>query len=1276
MEERARPVQSRLRALLEERRKERALHRLGDNASVSGRPASRKAIVDRQDSKTVLGSATHVRAGKLPRAQAAVNAREGKVARGQATVNVTQPSSFKSQDSLRELLAQHRAERALGKQFGKRNRFREKVVSALTSTSPEQNEQSQLKVLSPRKLLPLVNDARPSEALQQQQQEAIAPGRPQAKYEAYPERTFGTKPANLKELVLNDSREPNLQFKGEGHHLMSTTNWTVHLARTQNRKDPYFKSCQYQFQLRFTPNSENANSSDLSFEEVDHLIGGALNRAFEWLLEEFSTEDDPAARLVRLNIDDTTQRDRPFHYDSHTYNLTRINVAELVEDCLRQIQQVVQSNYVIPLDGHLLLYLRVLHVDRPGVVPSSTVVGGRKIEEALSLLKHGVTKTRLNCFDFPEWFPPLRNRCLPASLIVCHLKAQRALCDYLPRENITEEIENDAWLFDSLKKLQKGATRNNIKIANHLNDRVNALLNALPFGLEGPFELHSFLVEAVKLLNCQVHVYNAVGNRHTMTVPALKELPSPDDVFTKRQFVMYVEDNCGENGISHIMPILKIHRFFSLIKYNCFYCDKRVNTRHSGKHVCRKGPIKRRVCSSCNCLIPPEKVKGEVYVDAENQELFCLEGVPDSFDKKCDKCSITFRSLKCQKKHAANCRFCVQCPKCEVRMYVRRNGDPGLVLAEHVCGEVTCQTCYTKYVKSDIDVHICPMKPPSYQKFHDYTGFFDIESCVTAVTSSSCEQCALLKAAAPYIVYDNAREQRKQEVEIAAIKCPRHENEAQKEGHHYGVLVVFYFEDRTNRGTFSKVVFASSSLNHPLDCTIEHNAIVNDYIPDCMKALNPQINARNTCDGTEESIKKRANEARRRFLNMDKCLQELKQLQDVCAVTKFVSFLMKCKFENYSIFSINGKSYDSQMILRCAIEQGIVPVVKAVGSKVLCMSIEPLHLRFLDSINYLAQGAEGLARTYNLDGGGKLSFPLGLLKPEYFEMDSDEWPGLEHFTLFNDDDETLRQKAAEIEQHRANKTRFNLKMELYKYCDQDTKILLHAMCAFLKQSYQMQGYLIEQFKPKFPKDVMPYQSPFTNYSTTASFVLGIWKMYCLKDFPLYSFPENAGSRVCSSNGELEFCSYLEHAYGRKIVSKFTAVKPAKFGNYVVDAFDPVTRVCHEYEGCLFHLCRLGSQCGNRPQNLSDSTRNAFGVTFEKMARDRDMREKVLKQQFGITNIQYMPECLWTKAKSTPLAEAPEHLRSFFASVQDFMSNHFKSRPPKRISLRDALKGGR
>lgn len=103
---------------------------------------------------------------------------------------------------------------------------------------------------------------------------------------------------------------------------------------------------------------------------------------------------------------------------------------------------------------------------------------------------------------------------------------------------------------------------------------------------------------------------------------------------------------------------------------------------------------------------------------------------------------------------------------------------------------------------------------------------------------------------------------------------------------------------------------------------------------------------------------------------------------------------------------------------------------------------------------------------------------------------------------------------------------------------------------------------------------------------------------------------------------------------------------------------------------------MSDKCGNRPKNLSAGVQNAFGVTFEKMAQDRDKRESVLKGQYAVRDIKYMPECLWDQAKNTPLEEAPEEMRSFFASVQDFMKNHFSSRPSKRISLRDALKGGR
>jgi hypothetical protein len=77
-----------------------------------------------------------------------------------------------------------------------------------------------------------------------------------------------------------------------------------------------------------------------------------------------------------------------------------------------------------------------------------------------------------------------------------------------------------------------------------------------------------------------------------------------------------------------------------------------------------------------------------------------------------------------------------------------------------------------------------------------------------------------------------------------------------------------------------------------------------------------------------------------------------------------------------------------------------------------------------------------------------------------------------------------------------------------------------------------------------------------------------------------------------------------------------------------------------------------------------------------MRKDTKEREKRLCGEFGVSRVTYMAECAWTKAKKADIDTVSPEEREFCISVQDFMRNHFAHRPSERISLRDALKGGR
>ena len=78
-----------------------------------------------------------------------------------------------------------------------------------------------------------------------------------------------------------------------------------------------------------------------------------------------------------------------------------------------------------------------------------------------------------------------------------------------------------------------------------------------------------------------------------------------------------------------------------------------------------------------------------------------------------------------------------------------------------------------------------------------------------------------------------------------------------------------------------------------------------------------------------------------------------------------------CKFifeqhDDYTLIAHNAKSFDVQFILKYCVDNGIKPFCIYNGTKIMYMSVKKYNIRFIDSINFVADALETFPKTFGL----------------------------------------------------------------------------------------------------------------------------------------------------------------------------------------------------------------------------------------------------------------------------------------------------------------------
>ena len=234
-----------------------------------------------------------------------------------------------------------------------------------------------------------------------------------------------------------------------------------------------------------------------------------------------------------------------------------------------------------------------------------------------------------------------------------------------------------------------------------------------------------------------------------------------------------------------------------------------------------------------------------------------------------------------------------------------------------------------------------------------------------------------------------------------------------------------------------------------------------------------------------------------------------------------------------------------------------------VGAKVLSFKSGPL--KFIDSLCFLPMPLASFASTFNLTELKKGFFPHLFNTP-----DNQQYVGRIPDLEFYDPDGMMENRKNELLQWHAEQVRrnvmFNFRNELIAYCKSDVQLLKQGCEAFQNEFQSQAGF-----------------NPMAESFTIASACNLYWRKKHLKENTIAVEPLQGwrGPNVNHSLKALQWLYYQEYLL-RKNGASADRIRHVRNGGeqsihtsnkrYFVDGYDPITKTCYEFNGCLFHGC--------------------------------------------------------------------------------------------------------
>jgi very-short-patch-repair endonuclease len=313
---------------------------------------------------------------------------------------------------------------------------------------------------------------------------------------------------------------------------------------------------------------------------------------------------------------------------------------------------------------------------------------------------------------------------------------------------------------------------------------------------------------------------------------------------------------------------------------------------------------------------------------------------------------------------------------------------------------------------------------------------------------------------------------------------------------------------------------------------------------------------------------------------------------NACITKEFVDF-MYAQPKNSVWVAHNGGRFDTVFLLReLLVERKIVPQCIMSGNKIMCMELEDLNLKVIDSFLFLkmalskfpeALGIPDLAKGFHPYYFYDLTYVGPMVGLQYFDPPAEGTEKREKFDLW----------------YNAQKEKiYNFKEAIYYYCRLDVDIL-------------RQGCVIFSRLIKDVTNVFPFYDKTCH--TIAGLALKIYRTNFLNEETIGQIPaQGYGGNVNQSTIALYWLRGVEEKLrerGFLFNSKLTAGGERCILGHFVDGYCESTRTIYQFHGCFFHGC---IECYD-----SDSTNTVLNETFHTL-RERTRRTTQLFQQHGYT----------------------------------------------------------
>ena len=245
---------------------------------------------------------------------------------------------------------------------------------------------------------------------------------------------------------------------------------------------------------------------------------------------------------------------------------------------------------------------------------------------------------------------------------------------------------------------------------------------------------------------------------------------------------------------------------------------------------------------------------------------------------------------------------------------------------------------------------------------------------------------------------------------------------------------------------------------------------------------------------------------------------------------------------------------------------------------------------------------------------------------------------------------------------------WNFKDEMHAYLADDVRVLRAGCLCYIKEFNVFQEQLIEDnsevlLSQHGENKLGCFHVMSRPYFTPSSAVHALWRYYEMKRGEVFLLSNQRNARKTSKH-ELEWISYEAKKRGQFIQSALSSKHGQKnVGRFSLDGFIREPKTALEFNGCIVHYhAGKSPRCPFNLHTLPED-KNPFGTT-NRVAFEKWTRKKEYLERCGF-KVEEMWECEYMK------------MRNNDEELKDFLIDYYKDgRPPERLTVRHALRGGR